>query len=245
VSELIRVPDIGNGEGEVIELMVKAGDRIEADQSLLTLESDKASMEIPAPAAGVIKRLMVKLGDKLKTGDDLLELELEDAGTGKTASPQPAAAPAPTPAAAPIAAPAKASVSAIQEIRVPDIGSSGKAKIIELMIKVGDHIEADQSLLTLESDKASMEIPSPAAGTVIALKVKLNDEVGTGDLIMQLQISAPAASETAPAAPQSSAVEAPISAAAPAAAPAPAPAAAGPPAATAGSAAAAAGATTI
>ena len=226
MSELIRVPDIGSGEGEVIELMVKVGDRIEADQSLLTLESDKASMEIPAPATGVIKRLMVKLGDKLKTGDDLLELEIEGATASPAADAQPAASSAPAAEPQPpVASPAQAAAgSTPQDIRVPDIGSSGKARIIELLVKVGDRIEADQSLLTLESDKASMEIPSPAAGTVTALNVKLSDEVGTGDLIMQLQSSAPAASATAPAEPQSPPVEAPVSAAAPAAAPAPAPA---------------------
>lgn len=225
MSELIRVPDIGNGEGEVIELMVKVGDRIEADQSLLTLESDKASMEIPAPAAGVIKRLMVKLGDKLKTGDDLLELEIEGASATPAAGAQPIASPAPAAAPQPAtAAPApQPVVSTQQEIRVPDIGSSGKARIIELLVKVGDHIEADQSLLTLESDKASMEIPSPAAGTVTALNVKLNDEVGTGDLIMQLQTSA----STAPTQSTTAAAPAPTSApatATAAAAPVPAPA---------------------
>ena len=219
MSELIRVPDIGNGEGEVIELLVKVGDRIEADQSLLTLESDKASMEIPAPSAGVITKLMVKLGDKLKTGDDLLELEIEGAAASPAAITTPAAsspaATAPTETATAVAV-APAAVSTSQEIRVPDIGSSGKAKIIELLVKVGDVLTADQSLLVLESDKASMEIPSPAAGTVTALSVKLGDEVGTGDLILQLQGSAPAASANTPAAAPST--PAPVSVAAPAAA---------------------------
>ena len=221
MSELIRVPDIGNGEGEVIELLVKVGDRIEADQSLLTLESDKASMEIPAPSAGVITKLMVKLGDKLKTGDDLLELEIEGAAASPAATTTPAAsspaATAPTETATAVAA-APAAVSTSQEIRVPDIGSSGKAKIIELLVKVGDVLTADQSLLVLESDKASMEIPSPAAGTVTALSVKLGDEVGTGDLILQLQGSAPAASANAPTAAPSAPAPAPASVAAPAAA---------------------------
>jgi pyruvate dehydrogenase E2 component (dihydrolipoamide acetyltransferase) len=218
VSELIRVPDIGSGEGEVIELFVKVGDRIEADQSILTLESDKASMEVPAPKAGVIKSLKVKLGDRLKEGDELLELEVEGAAE---AAPAPAAAPAKaeekpaaTPAAAaPAAAPAAASV---QQVHVPDIGSSGKAQIIEIQVKVGDSVEADQSLITLESDKASMEIPSPAAGVVKAISVKLNDEVGTGDLILDLEVAGAAAPAAA----------APAQAAAPAAAAAPAPAAA-------------------
>ncbi|RMR53990.1 Dihydrolipoamide acetyltransferase [Pseudomonas cichorii] len=236
VSELIRVPDIGNGEGEVIELLVKVGDRIEADQSILTLESDKASMEIPAPKAGVIKAMKVKLGDRLKEGDELFELEVE----GEAAAPAAAAEPAPAPAAAekpaeaPAAAPAPAASATVQDIHVPDIGSSGKAKIIEVLVKPGDSIQADQSLITLESDKASMEIPSPAAGVVESVEVKLEQEVGTGDLILKLKIAgaapaaAPAPAASAPAAAPAKAEAAP--AAAPAAkaeaAPAPAPAAA-------------------
>ncbi|MBP5952214.1 dihydrolipoyllysine-residue acetyltransferase [Pseudomonas sp. P42] len=222
MSELIRVPDIGSGEGEVIELFVKVGDRIEADQSILTLESDKASMEVPAPKAGVIKSLKVKLGDRLKEGDELLELEVEgaaEAAPAPAAAPaakaeaKPAAAPA---AAAPAAAPAAPAAASVQQVHVPDIGSSGKAQIIEIQVKVGDTVEADQSLITLESDKASMEIPSPAAGVVKAISVKLNDEVGTGDLILDLEVAGAAAPAAA----------APAQAAAPAAAAAPAPAAA-------------------
>ncbi len=238
MSELIRVPDIGSGEGEVIELFVKVGDRIEADQSILTLESDKASMEVPAPKAGVIKSLKVKLGDRLKEGDELLELEVEGAAAAPEA-PAPAAAPAAAekPAAAPAAeaapAPAAAPAAAtVQDIHVPDIGSSGKAKIIEVLVKVGDTVEADQSLITLESDKASMEIPSPAAGVVESVEVKLDDEVGTGDLILKLKVagaSAPAAPAPA-AAPAAKAEAAPAPAAAPAAKAeaAPAPVAAAP-----------------
>ena len=201
MSELIRVPDIGSGEGEVIELMVKVGDRIEADQSLLTLESDKASMEIPAPKAGVIKSLKVKLGDRLKEGDELLELEVEGAST---AAPAPAAA-APAPAAAPKAAEpvaaapaAAAAAAAVQDIHVPDIGSAGKAKVIEVLVKAGDRVEAEQSLITLESDKASMEIPSPVAGVVESIVVKLDDEVGTGDLILKLKVAGAAPAAPAP-----------------------------------------------
>ena len=238
MSELIRVPDIGSGDGEVIELFVKVGDRIEADQSILTLESDKASMEIPAPKAGVVKSLKVKLGDRLKEGDELLELEVEG-GAAAPEAPAPAAAPAAAekPAAAPAAeapaAPAAAPAQAtVQDIHVPDIGSSGKAKIIEILVKAGDTVEADQSLITLESDKASMEIPSPAAGVVESISVKLDDEVGTGDFILKLKVAgaaAPAAPAQA-AAPAAAKAEAPAAApaapAAKAAAPAPAPAAA-------------------
>ncbi|MFJ7798543.1 dihydrolipoyllysine-residue acetyltransferase [Pseudomonas sp. NPDC096950] len=224
MSELIRVPDIGSGEGEVIELFVKVGDRIEADQSILTLESDKASMEIPAPKAGVVKSLKVKIGDRLKEGDELLELEVEGAAA---AAPAPAAAaPAAKAEAAPAAAPAAAApapaaapaAATTQQVHVPDIGSSGKAQIIEIQVKVGDTVEADQSLITLESDKASMEIPSPAAGVVESISVKLNDEVGTGDLILALKVAGAAAPAAA----------APAQAAAPAAAAAPAPTAAAP-----------------
>ncbi|WP_439850426.1 dihydrolipoyllysine-residue acetyltransferase [Pseudomonas syringae] len=221
MSELIRVPDIGNGEGEVIELMVKVGDRIEADQSVLTLESDKASMEIPAPKAGVIKAMKVKLGDRLKEGDELFELEVEgEAAAAPAPAAEPAAAPAPAAAEKPAeAAPAAPAASAsVQDIHVPDIGSSGKAKIIELMVKVGDSIQADQSLITLESDKASMEIPSPAAGVVESIEVKLDQEVGTGDLILKLKVegAAPAAAP-APAASAPAAAPAKAEAAAPAA----------------------------
>ncbi|KWS29078.1 dihydrolipoyllysine-residue acetyltransferase [Pseudomonas syringae] len=239
MSELIRVPDIGNGEGEVIELMVKVGDRIEADQSVLTLESDKASMEIPAPKAGVIKTMKVKLGDRLKEGDELFELEVEgEAAAAPAPAAEPAAAPAaaekpaeaaPAPAAA--AEPAPAASASVQDIHVPDIGSSGKAKIIELMVKVGDSIQADQSLITLESDKASMEIPSPAAGVVESIEVKLDQEVGTGDLILKLKVegaapaAAPAPAASAPAAAQAKAEAAAPAAPAPKAEAAPAPAA--------------------
>jgi pyruvate dehydrogenase E2 component (dihydrolipoamide acetyltransferase) len=210
---LIRVPDIG-GEGEVIEILVKVGDRVEADQSLVTLESDKASMEVPSPKAGVVKSLKVKIGDRLKEGDDLIELDVEGAAAAAPAPQAPAAAPKEQeqPAAAPAPA-AAATTESVQDVHVPDIGSDSKAKVIEILVKAGDRVEADQSLITLESDKASMEIPSPAAGVVESVVVTLDAEVGTGDLIIKLRTAgaAPAAAKAAEA---------------PAAAPAPAPAAA-------------------
>ncbi|GAC1030011.1 dihydrolipoyllysine-residue acetyltransferase [Pseudomonas sp. No.21] len=213
MSELIRVPDIG-GEGEVIEILVKVGDRVEADQSLVTLESDKASMEVPSPKAGVVKSLKVKIGDRLKEGDDLIELDVEGAAAAAPAPQAPAAAPKEQeqPAAAPAPA-AAATTESVQDVHVPDIGSDSKAKVIEILVKAGDRVEADQSLITLESDKASMEIPSPAAGVVESVVVTLDAEVGTGDLIIKLRTAgaAPAAAKAAEA---------------PAAAPAPAPAAA-------------------
>ncbi len=231
MSELIRVPDIGNGQGEVIELLVKVGDTVEADQSLLTLESDKASMEIPSPKAGVVKSLKVKVGDTLKEGDEILELEVEGGSAAaeapKAEAPAPAAeAPkAEAPAAAPAPAASPAAGASVQDIHVPDIGSAGKANVIEVMVKAGDTVEADQSLITLESDKASMEIPSPASGVVESVSIKVGDEVGTGDLILKLKVAgaaAPAAAE-APAAAPAPAATAPAAAPAPAAA-APAPA---------------------
>ncbi|WP_371228945.1 dihydrolipoyllysine-residue acetyltransferase [Pseudomonas sp. QE6] len=196
--ETIKVPDIGNGQGEIIELMVKVGDRIAADQSLLTLESDKASMEIPAPKAGVVKAIKVKIGDTLKEGDDILELETEGGASAASAPPASAPAPAEKPAA-PAAAPAPVSASGgVETIRVPDIGN-GQGNVIELMVKVGDSIAADQSLLTLESDKASMEIPAPKAGVVKAIKVKIGDTLKEGDEILELEVAGSAAPAQAPA----------------------------------------------
>ncbi len=206
MSELIRVPDIGTGEGEVIELFVKVGDRIEVEQSLLTLESDKASMEIPAPKAGVIKSLAVKLGDRLKEGDNLLELEVDEESAEQ---PEPAvaaeavaeqSASTPAPAAKTAVTLEVAEVAAenlIEEVHVPDIGSSGKARVIELMVAVGDQITEEQSLLTLESDKASMEIPSPVSGEVAEVLVRLDAEVGTGDLIFKVKVARAPVSQAA------------------------------------------------
>ncbi|WP_447749972.1 dihydrolipoyllysine-residue acetyltransferase [Pseudomonas nicosulfuronedens] len=220
MSETIRVPDIGNGQGEVIELLVKVGDRIEADQSLLTLESDKASMEIPAPKAGVVKAIKVKIGDTLKEGDDILELEAEGgAGQAETEAkveePAKPAAEAPKPAAAPAPQPAAGGVDGggIEIIKVPDIGN-GQGEIIELMVKVGERIEADQSLLTLESDKASMEIPAPKAGVVKAIKVKIGDTLKEGDEILELEVagSVPAPAPIAAAAAEKPTAAAPVKA---------------------------------
>lgn len=215
-TELILVPDIGNGEGEVIEILVNVGDSIEAEQGLLTLESDKASMEIPAPKAGIVKHIRVKLGQRLKEGDELLELAVD---TAAASAPAPASEPVSrTPETAPAtvaAAPAPvATQERIKDVEVPDIGSAGKARIIELLIKPGDKVEEEQSLLTLESDKASMEIPSPVSGEVVEVLAKLNSEVTEGDLICRIRVLETA---TAPVAAPAAVVPA---------APAPAPAAA-------------------
>ncbi|SKB72250.1 dihydrolipoyllysine-residue acetyltransferase [Luteibacter sp. 22Crub2.1] len=196
-----RVPDIGGSAVPVIEIMVKVGDRVEKDQSLVTLESDKATMEVPAPFAGVIKELKVKVGDEVDEGHVIALVEAEGdapaeapkadapkADAPKAAAPKAdeakAAAPAPAPAAA--KAPAASKSSGPVNVTVPDIGGK-PVPIIELMVKVGDTVEKDQSLMTLESDKATMDIPAPAAGVIRELKVKVGDEVNDGDLIAVLE----------------------------------------------------------
>jgi pyruvate dehydrogenase E2 component (dihydrolipoamide acetyltransferase) len=192
----VKVPDIGDfDEVSVIELLVKPGDPVKPEQSLVTVESDKASMEIPSSAAGVVKELKVKLGDKVSEGSVLVVLEGADA----VSSPPPPVgqAPAPTPAQAPAAPPPQPSPSGggsqsgpgsqTIDIRVPDIGDFKDVAVIELLVKPGDSVKVEQSLLTVESDKASMEIPSPAAGVLKELKVKLGDKVNAGDFIGLLE----------------------------------------------------------
>ncbi|MFN3436887.1 MAG: dihydrolipoyllysine-residue acetyltransferase [Acidovorax sp.] len=225
----IQVPDIGDfDEVGVIELLVKVGDTVKAEQSLITVESDKASMEIPSSHAGVVKELKIAIGDKVKQGSVIAVVEAADSGAAAPAAgpaPAPVAA-APAPAAAAVPAPAAAPAAAGPvEVRVPDIGDFKDVAVIELLVKVGDTIKLEQSLFTVESDKASMEIPSPAAGVVKELKVKIGDTVNIGDLVAMLEGSAAAAPAAAPApTPAAPAAAAP----APAATPAPAAAAAAP-----------------
>ena len=217
----IQVPDIGDfDEVTVIELLVKPGDTIKADQSLLTVESDKASMEIPSSHAGVVKELRVKLGDKVKQGSVVLVLESADAtaavvATNPVVEQKVAAAPAvPAPSAINLVATAAAAVSDSLEIRVPDIGDFKDLTVIEVLVKVGDSIKIEQSLVTVESDKASMEIPSSHAGVLKDLKVKMGDKINIGDLLAVLEgVAAPAASAPAPvqAAPAAAPVAATVS----------------------------------
>jgi pyruvate dehydrogenase E2 component (dihydrolipoamide acetyltransferase) len=210
----VKVPDIGDFKDvAIIELLVKVGDTVKAEQSLITVESDKASMEIPCSHAGVVKELKVGLGDKINEGTVVLMLEV--AGAAAAAPAAPATAPAAVAAAAPVAAPAPAAPVAAAvgriEVVVPDIGDFKDVAVIELLVKVGDTVKAEQSLITVESDKASMEIPSSHAGVIKELKVALGDKVNQGTLLAIVEGEGAAVAAAAPAS-------------APAAAPAAAPA---------------------
>jgi pyruvate dehydrogenase E2 component (dihydrolipoamide acetyltransferase) len=211
----VKVPDIGDfKEVAVIELLVKPGDTVKAEQSLITVESDKASMEIPSSHAGVVKELKIAVGDKVAEGSVVLVLETAEAAAGAPA-PAPAVAasvPAPVPAAAtPAAAP-----GGLVEVKVPDIGDFKEVAVIELLVKPGDTVKAEQSLITVESDKASMEIPSSHAGVVKELRVGVGDKVAMGSVVLLIQ----AAGSAAPGAAAPASVPAPAPAPTPAAAPA-------------------------
>lgn len=229
----IQVPDIGDFDSVgVIEVLVNVGDTIKVEQSLITVESDKASMEIPSSHGGVLKELRVKLGDQVAQGAIIAVIETADAAS----TPAPAAAPAsastpaaetaaPSAAAAPVAdvkpaettaAPAPAAPAAAassMNIVIPDIGDFKDVAVIEMLVKVGDVVTAEQSLFTVESDKASMEIPSPAAGTITALSIKLGDTVNVGDVVGTMSVQGAATAASAPAAAAPAAAPAPVVAA--------------------------------
>ncbi|SBS60649.1 pyruvate dehydrogenase complex dihydrolipoyllysine-residue acetyltransferase [Vibrio atlanticus] len=198
----VHVPDIGGDEVEVTEIMVAIGDAVEEEQSLLTVEGDKASMEVPAPFAGIVKEIKIASGDSVSTGSLVMVFEVAGSGAPVAAAPAPAAAPV---AAAPAA-------SAEKEVNVPDIGGD-EVEVTEIMVAVGDTVEEEQSLITVEGDKASMEVPAPFAGTVKEIKIAAGDKVSTGSSIMTFVVEG--------AAPVAVAASAPAQAAAPAAAPAP------------------------
>ncbi|WP_265433260.1 pyruvate dehydrogenase complex dihydrolipoyllysine-residue acetyltransferase [Aeromonas salmonicida] len=196
MSKQIMVPDIGADEVEVTEIMVAVGDKVELDQSLIAVEGDKASMEVPAPAAGIVKEILIKVGDKVATGSQIMIFEAE----GAAAAPAQAAAPVAAAPAAPVAAAAK-------DVHVPDIGDD-EVDVTEIMVAVGDMVEADQSIIAVEGDKASMEVPAPFAGRVVEIKVAAGAKVSTGSLVMVFEVAG-----AAPAA-----VAAPVETAAPVAA---------------------------
>ena len=215
--ENIKVPDLGDSsEVEVIELLVSVGQSVEENDSLLVLESDKAAMEIPAPMAGVVKSISVNLGDQVSTGSEMLSLEIAESGSQNSApegesapavestKEEPAAEPAKVEetASSPVAAPVPTS----QTIEVPDLGSDDEIEIIEIHIKEKDSIEVDDVLITLESDKAAMDVPAPYAGVIESLLIAVGDKVKTGSPIAKILVSAAAAKQEAPVAKQ----EAPV-----------------------------------
>ena len=218
----VTVPDIGGDtDVSVIEVLVAAGDKIEVDAGLITLETDKATMDVPSPFAGVVKEVKVAVGDKVSQGS--LVIMLEVGGAAPAAAPQASApaASAPVAQAAPAApdAPvaAAAPVVAVKEIQVPDIGDASNVDVIEVLVSVGDMITADQGLITLETDKATMEVPAPFAGKLLSLTVKVGDKVSQGSVIATIETvtagTAPAPQAAAPAPVAQEAAPAPVAAA--------------------------------
>ncbi|HDI3033920.1 TPA: pyruvate dehydrogenase complex dihydrolipoyllysine-residue acetyltransferase [Cronobacter turicensis] len=192
----VNVPDIGGDEVEVTEILVKVGDKVEAEQSLITVEGDKASMEVPAPFAGTVKEIKINTGDKVSTGSLIMVFEVAGAAPAAEAKPQVTEQAASAPAAA----------AGAKDVNVPDIGGD-EVEVTEVLVKVGDKVTAEQSLITVEGDKASMEVPAPFAGTVKELKVNVGDKVSTGSLIMVFEVEG-AAPAAAPAAKQEAAAPA-------------------------------------
>ncbi|MDC7691645.1 dihydrolipoyllysine-residue acetyltransferase [Vogesella indigofera] len=220
----LKVPDIGGHNNvDVIEVFIQPGQTVAIDDSLITLETDKATMEVPAEAAGVVKEVRAVLGGKISEGDVIAIIEVGASAAAPApaaavaapvaAAPAPVAAPAP--AAAPAAAPAPAAAANVgrSEIRIPDIGGHNGVDVIEVSVKVGDEIKVDDSLITLETDKATMEVPATAAGRVVEVKVKVGDKASEGDLIVVVEGAGAAA---APAAAPAPVAAAPVVAAAPA-----------------------------
>ncbi|MGB3725307.1 MAG: pyruvate dehydrogenase complex dihydrolipoyllysine-residue acetyltransferase [Glaciecola sp.] len=196
----ILVPDVGGEEVEVIEVCVSVGESVEAEAALVTVESDKASMDIPVPFDGVIKEISVAVGDKIKEGDLLAKAE---AGNADSSADAETAAPEPEPTAAPQSASAPSSSgSTTIEVTVPDIGGDTDVEIIELLVSAGDTVAEEDGLITLETDKATMDVPAPQAGKIVEMKVNVGDKVSEGSLVLVLEVqgSDAGASDSAPAA---------------------------------------------
>ena len=238
--EKITVPDLGDAaDVEIIELLVAVGDTVAENDSLMVLESDKAAMEIPAPMAGVVKSIAVNLGDQVNTGSEILSLEVEGAASAEDAKPE-ASEPeqlaeskseptesetqqqAEPSADAPSAAPAQSEESVV---KVPDLGTDDEVDVIEIHVSVGDRISADDPLITLESDKAAMEVPAPQDGEVLELLIKVGDKVKTGSDVIRISGAAAAASPAPASSDASVAASSESEAVAPAPSTAPAPAA--------------------
>jgi len=220
--EKVLVPDVGGDEVEVIEICFAVGDTLEADEGIVTVETDKASMDIPAPFAGELVSLTVKVGDKIKEGDIIAEMQAAGAASAPVEEAPaavvetPAAPVAPVVEAAPVAAPV-ATASQVIEIAVPDIGEDGEVDVIEVLVSVGDVIEEEDGLITLETDKATMDVPSTHAGTVKEVFISNGDKVKQGTLVIKLETSGGAAPVAAAPAVQAAPASAPVVAATPAA----------------------------
>ena len=176
----VKVPDIGDfTDVPVIEVLIKPGDTVKAEDSLVTLESDKATLDVPSPLAGVVKEVNVKVGDKVSEGT--LIARVDGGGGAKAAAPAPAAKTSVSTPPAPTSAPA-----GVAEVRVPDIGDFKDVPVIEVLVKVGDAVKAEDALVTLESDKATMDVPAPLSGTVATISVKVGDKVSEGTVVLTL-----------------------------------------------------------
>ncbi|AMO54724.1 hypothetical protein GZ77_24020 [Endozoicomonas montiporae] len=204
-DEIIKVPDIGSGSAEVIEICVAVGDSVAAEDSLIVLESDKATMEVPAPKDGQVVELLLKVGDTVSEGDNLLKLTASDAGAETEtaavteAQPDKVSEPEPEPEKVEPAQPAPAAASSIQDVQVPDLGAEN-VPVIEICVAVGDTIAEDDSLVVLESDKATMEVPSPVSGVVRDILVKEGDVMNQDDLILKVEVAGSAPAQASPAA---------------------------------------------
>src|SRR5882672_1555043 len=173
----VRVPDIGDFKDvPVIEVMVKAGDKVKPEDPLVTLESDKATLEVPAPAAGTVAQVKIKVGDKVSEGSVILLLE-SGAATPASGPTMPSVAAAPPPVSAP---------KGVAEVRVPDIGDFKDVPVIEVLVRAGETVKPEQALVTLESDKATMDVPAPLGGVVQEMRVKVGDKVSEGAVILTL-----------------------------------------------------------
>ena len=215
MAKEVRIPDIGDyTDVEIIEVLAKPGDQIAAEQGLITLETDKATMDIPAPFAGTLAEMRVKKGDRVSEGDVIAAIDAGDAGSEaaaeQAATPAQPAAPEPTAAPAPAATPPSSGAAAKQTLTVPDIGDFDKVEIIEVMVKPGDQIAVEQGLITLETDKATMDVPSKASGELLELLVKKGDRISKGDPIAVIMASG---GDTPAAAPAPSPAPAPAAAA--------------------------------
>src|SRR3954454_24046351 len=190
----IKVPDIGDfKEVPVIEIFVKPGDRVKAEDPLVALESDKATMEVPSPREGVVKAVVVKVGEKVSEGT--VVVQFEDAGSAQ-AEARPVVSAPPSPVNAP---------AGLAEVRVPDIGDFKDVPVIEIFVKPGDTVKAEDPLIALESDKATMEVPAPLSGIVREIKVKTGDKVSEGAVILVLATGDASTAAAAPPPPATAA----------------------------------------